>query len=88
MKITIEQATNGYVVTYPDYVVDENNSEKEVFNSLVIEEDEHDEFGEQKAFAALCWKIHELFGIQWNKHASRQLRIELTGEDEKADDNG
>ena len=78
MKITIEHVTNGYVVIYPDYVAGENGNDIEVPRSVVIEEDEEDECGDQKAFVSLAWKIHELFGIVSSKHKSRQIRIELT----------
>ena len=66
MKITIEQAMNGYVVTYPDYVGDVDGVDKEASKSIVVEEDEDDECGEQAAFVSLCWKIHELFS-RWKE---------------------
>ncbi|MBF0595585.1 MAG: hypothetical protein HQL22_11565 [Candidatus Omnitrophica bacterium] len=81
MKITIEQAVNGYVITYPDYITQMDGTEKEVFKNSVIEEKEDDEkYGEQEAFVALCWRIHELFGIRWESHSPRKLCIELREE--------
>lgn len=81
MKITIEQVTNGYVVSYPYFVDDESGVEKEVTKSFVIEEKET-EFGEQEAFVMLCYELLDQFGIDNSKHNRRQINIELTGEDE------
>ena len=79
MKITIEQADNGYVVVYPDYLSDESGADKEVKKYIVVEEKD-DEFGEQEAFVHLCWELMDLFGVNNSKHNSRRINIELSSE--------
>lgn len=81
MEITIERVTNGYVVSFPDFMTDESGVEKEVTKSLVIEEKET-EFGEQEAFVYLCYDLMDLLSINNSKHNRRRINIELTGEDE------
>ena len=49
MKFTIEQADNGFVVFYQDYISDIDGKEIEVTKSHVVEE-KCGEFREQDAF--------------------------------------
>ena len=80
MKFTIEQADNGFVVFYQDYISDIDGKEIEVTKSHVVEE-KGGEFGEQDAFVRLCWDMMDFFGVDNSKHNRRRINIELTGEE-------
>ncbi|HNV24472.1 MAG TPA: hypothetical protein PKH98_06250 [Candidatus Omnitrophota bacterium] len=81
MKITVEKAMNGFIITYPDVLSDENGKDIEITKSSVVEEKEH-EFGEQEAFVFLCYDLLDLFGINNSKHNRRRIEIELSGEED------
>ena len=82
MKFTIEQADNGYVVFYQDYISDIDGKEIEITKSHVVEENTS-EFGEQEVFVRLCWDMMDFFGVNNNKHNRRRINIELTGEEKE-----
>jgi hypothetical protein len=75
MKLTIEQVVNGFVVTYPQYLLD---SEEPEIRSIVIEEN-LGEFKKQDAFVRLCWELQELFQIPDSDNDRRRVVIKLTG---------
>jgi hypothetical protein len=63
MKLEIEAANNGYIITVP---VSEYT---EVEKKYVIEEkDENDKRGEFEAFTKLVDNLSELFGVHNSKH--------------------
>ena len=82
MKISIEQAVNGYVIFYPDYVSNVDGKDIEVTKSHVVEDNE-DEYGEQEAFVHLCWRLMDLFGVDNSKHNRRRIKVELTDEEKE-----
>jgi hypothetical protein len=84
MKITIEQADNGFIIFYPDYMEGADRKEIEVTKSYVVEE-KGGEFAEQEAFVQLCLELIELLGVPDSKHNRRRVRIELTEENKEAD---
>jgi hypothetical protein len=83
MKFTIEQADNGYVVFYHDFISDVDGKDIEVTKSHVIEEKDS-EFGEQEAFVSLCWDLMDFFGVNNSKHNRRRINVELTGEEQES----
>ena len=82
MKFTIEQADNGYIVFYQDYLSDVDGKDIEITKSHVVEEN-NSEFGEQEAFVRLCWDMMDFFGVNNSQHNRRRINIELTGEEEE-----
>ncbi len=82
MKITIEQANNGYIVFYPDYMSDGSGADKEVTKCIVVEEKDG-EFGEQEAFVRLSLELMDLLGVNNSKHNRRRINIGLTDGDEE-----
>ena len=82
MKFTIEQADNGFVVFYQDYISDIDGKDIEITKSHVVEENDS-EFGEQEAFVRLCWDMMDFLGVNNSKHNRKRINIELTGEEEE-----
>ena len=84
MKISIELAVNGYVISYPDYISDVDGKDIEVTNSHVVEEKVYDEYGEQEAFVHLCRRLMDLLGVNNSKHNRRRINVELTNDEEES----
>ena len=67
--LTIERSNNGYVLS-TNFDNDEEISHK------VIEEEENQD-SELESAQRLLWEVKEFFGIYHNKHAKKNLYVEI-----------
>ena len=78
MRITIDTAENGYVITSKEFTQDDSTP----YDSFTaIEEDDSDESGEIKSFRSLCYTLMDKLGVQNSKHNKFRLYIEIRSED-------
>ena len=70
MRIQIDTANNGYLITTKKYLEDGTIEE----NEYTVVEDEEDEFvGCQK----LLWNIMDILGVYNSKHKDKRLSVEI-----------
>ena len=74
MKLTINRADNGYLLTYAE----EDNEGHWVTKYIVVEEQEHD----ADTTRALLLTITEWFGLLGSKHDERRIHISVKKREE------
>lgn len=75
VKLEIEHAENGYIVSW----MDEYDDGTPLPKKRVVREFDN-EFGELEAMQELLYEVKDFFGVGYNKHASKNLVIKFEDE--------